>query len=278
MPLGLFPREASDATALMPDEADASAPPTPGFFAGIGQGIGRGVGSGGVKLAQAMGAGSADLLGAMSPMPDFTTPSSVVELDPEQVALNQRVAQQRVIDALKVNPHVVGTAGQALHGVSEGLTQMLIGASTGAGPLAGAVAVGAGEGVSTSQELRLQGVDESTARLLGAGSALFAGAGALLPGGYGSTLATRIATGSAAMTAFGVANRTMMSHVLSQAGYAEQARAYAPLDGMAMMADAILGAGFGAVHHAFAPDVTDAARVVKDAEHVERAADRKSVV
>ncbi len=40
------------------------------------------------------------------------------------------------------------------------------------------------------------------------------------------------------------------------------AKAYTPLDGQAMMADAVLGLGFGFVHHAFAPSTIDAAHTV----------------
>lgn len=59
--------------------------------------------------------------------------------------------------------------------------------------------------------------------------------------------------------------------------YRAMAAQYAPLDGAGMMADAILGAGFGALHHAFAPSVVDAARVVKDAEQVEASANGPGV-
>ncbi len=52
-----------------------------------------------------------------------------------------------------------------------------------------------------------------------------------------------LAFASAAQTALGVTNRGLMSLVLDRSGYADMAKAYVPFDGMAMLADGILGAG-----------------------------------
>ena len=275
MPLGLFQRDEFAAQAPGVGEFGTSAPPQPGALRGLWDQspFSSAVGEGALKVAQASGAGSADLFQAMSPNPDFFTTPDVVQIDPEELALHQRTEQQRVIDAFKMDPRRTGGAANLIHNVTAPLTEMALGTmATGGNPLGGAVAVGAGEGYATNQEMRLAGVDENTAKALAAGTALFSGAGALLPGGFGKTLLQRIATGAAAQTEIGAANRGMMSSVLAQAGYTEQAKAYVAFDGMAMLSDAVLGAGFGAVHHVFTPDVVDAARVVQDSVNVEHAA------
>jgi hypothetical protein len=69
-------------------------------------------------------------------------------------------------------------------------------------------------------------------------------------------------------------NRGLMHNVLDEAGYTDMAKAYQPLDGAAVMSDIVLGMGFGAVHHAFAPKPSgiDAAHAVQDARQTEEAA------
>jgi len=277
MPLGLFPRDAATAQAPGVGEFGTSPPPQPGIFTGLWSQspFSSAIGEGALKTAQASGAGSADLLSAMSPNPDFFTAPDVVQVDPEQLALHQATEQQRVIDAFKTNPRLTGGAANLIHNVTSPLTQMALGTlATGGNPLGGAITVGAGEGYAANQEMAVAHpeIDANTRRALAAGTALFAGAGALLPGGLGETLAMRIASGAAAQETLGVANRGMMAKVLDQAGYAEQAKAYVALDGMAMLSDAVLGAGFGAAHHIFAPDVQDAARVVRDSVNAEHSA------
>jgi hypothetical protein len=129
---------------------------------------------------------------------------------------------------------------------------------------------GATEGINTRNEIYAATGDKETADKLAIGSALFSGVAALLPGGYGETFAARIASGAVANTTFGVLQRDMMHTGLQDAGYTDMAKQYVPLDGAAMMADGILGTVFGGVHHMFAPEITDSARAIKDAEHAER--------
>jgi hypothetical protein len=137
-------------------------------------------------------------------------------------------------------------------------------------PVSGAAMFGATEGINTRNEIYAATGDKETADKLAIGSALFSGVAALLPGGYGESFATRIASGAVANTTFGVLQRDMMHTGLQDAGYTDMAKQYVPLDGAAMMADGILGTVFGGVHHMFAPEITDSARAIKDAEHAER--------
>ncbi len=55
-------------------------------------------------------------------------------------------------------------------------------------------------------------------------------------------------------------------------GYLAIANQYKALDGAAMMADAVLGATFGLVHHAFSPAHVDSAHTIADADQIERSA------
>lgn len=268
MPVGLYPREARDALAVAPDETD-SAPEQPGFFAGAPGAALLGVGEGAEKVAAPLVAESGvDLLGAMSPNPDFTTAPPASELTPDEQHAHAQAATNALLQQFRSDPHTVGMAGQTLHGLVSGLTRFVGGAEL-AGPLGGAITVGSTEGYATAIDLKAQGVDENTANALGAASALFAGGTSMLPGGYGKTLTNRIITGAMANTANGFVNRGLMHNVLDSAGYTAQADQYRALDAQAAIADMVLGAGFGAAHHVFAPSVVDAARGVKDADSVE---------
>jgi len=199
-------------------------------------------------------------------------PMDMAQLDPDEMRKNQAVAAAETVREFAPDPRRTGTGAQILHGLVSGGVRFVGGTVLTGSPFGGAALVGATEGVGTRNELIANGVDIATADKLGAGSGLFAGAAAMLPGGFGKTLATRVATGTAAQTSLGVVQRGMMSSVLSDAGYTEQAAQYKPLDGAAMMADAVLGATFGLIHHAFAPAAVDSAHVVKDASQIERSA------
>jgi len=198
---------------------------------------------------------------------------SVVEQNSEDVQRKFAMDSAAAAQQFAPDPRKSGAAAQVLHGLFSAGTQMVGGTLLTGTPIGGAAVVGASAGVDTRNSLIANGVDKDTADKLAAGSALFSGAGALLPGGVGSKLATRILSGSGIQITAGIANRTMMHVGLEDAGYTDMAKQYMPLDGAAMMADAILGATFGAVHHMFAPEIVDSAHGIKDAEHAEKGAD-----
>jgi hypothetical protein len=169
----------------------------------------------------------------------------------------QEDARQRT-HALTPDAATVGTAAQVLHGVGEGGELFALG---GAG-VPGALSVGAGEGFGRFQELREHGVEPAAAAEAGGLTAVTGAAGAMLPGGFGSRFLTRLLTGAAANTTFGVAGRYADHLVLKANGYDEMAEQQRAWDGTQLLADAVLGATFGVLHHMGAPDEmrSDAAR------------------
>lgn len=280
MPLGLFPREAQDLLAGVPGD-ETTPPPQPGFFAGAAKSIGSAILTGFTKLGAAITPPDKSLSLGMPPIgaPDWAYKSyeesqhALERTSDDEFRTGLANATTQAVRSLTPDPHTTGIAGQTLYGVASGLTEFLAGAAVG-GPLAGAVAVGGSEGVSTQRELTASGVDQNTANALGAGVGLFSGAASLLPGGAGTTLAERVTTGAGIQQIAGVSNRLMMHTALDAAGYPQMAAAYQPFDGMALLSDAVLGAAFGAAHHAFTPrpSTVDAAHVVADAAQAEHAA------
>lgn len=160
-------------------------------------------------------------------------------------------ARERV-KALTPDAATTGTATQVLHGVTSAAEQMIVGSLV-AGPAGGAAAVGSGEGLSRFQELREQGVTPGTAGASAALTGVTSAAGALVPAAYGSTLATRLLTGMAGNTAFGVVNRGADHLILAANGYTQMAEQAKVWDSTQMLVDVALGATFGGVHHAMSP-------------------------
>lgn len=272
--LGLFPNEARDQLAAANRAPDAD-PIHPGFFAGMGSAALQGVAEGAIKtVAPLMQGSQVDLGQAMSPNPDFTTPRDepLEETKPEDLAFQQREATQRVVKAFSPDPYTTGWAGNMLHGLLS-VGERAVAGSFVAGPIGAAGLAGTTEGFNTSQDLQQQGVDSTTANTAGAVTGAFTGAGVVAPGlgGIGSQLLTKVATGAIANVAFGAANRGSMSAVLDNAGYSAMAKQYKVLDSQAMISDAVMGVGFGAISHAFhpSPSAIDSAHTVADAVHVE---------
>lgn len=154
------------------------------------------------------------------------------------------------VKALTPNPATTGLAAQMLHSVGE--STFLLAAGGFGGP--GAAILGGVEGGSRYEELRDKGVDQGTAAASGALAGVTSAAGALIPAAYGSTLATRLLTGAAGNTAFGMANRYADHAILEAGGYHEMAEQQKGWDGTQMLVDAALGATFGAIHHAGAAE------------------------
>lgn len=103
--------------------------------------------------------------------------------------------------------------------------------------------------MSRYQDLREQGVDAETARASAGLSGIAGAAGAFVPGGWGSTLASRLASGAAANVGFGVADRYLDHKILDDAGYHEMADQQRTLDATQLLADSVLGLGFGGLAH-----------------------------
>jgi hypothetical protein len=170
----------------------------------------------------------------------------------------RREAHRNMVES-RSDPKSMGAIGQALHAIGsvgvEGALGAVPGAFVGvatAGP-AGA-AVGAKTGAVTSigalsaydkyEELRLQGVDDSTAAKVAGITGSVMGVGAMLPAFMGQTLTKQIASGVGINVGLGFVERGGSAEVLKGAGYTEMAEHYQMLDGTAVLIDAALGAFF----------------------------------
>lgn len=171
----------------------------------------------------------------------------------KETGIAEADARERV-QAMTPDPATTGAAVRVLHGVGEGAYLLAAGTLTGGGSLAAAGAVGGVEGGSRYQDLREAGVDQGTAAASGALTGVTSGAGAFMPAAYGSSLLTRLFTGAASNTAFGIVDRFADHKILEAGGYPEMAAQQKALDGTQMLADAALGATFGAIHHIAAAD------------------------
>ena len=154
------------------------------------------------------------------------------------------------------DPTTVGAAGQLLHGLVSGATEMTIGGAV-AGPAGAAAVVGGSEGYERYNELIDAGVDPETARKAAAITGVASGAGAILPAGVGSSIATKLASGAAGNTIFGIGSRYADHQILESAGYPEMAAQQKVIDSTQVLTDLILGAAFGGLAHLHAPEIEE---------------------
>lgn len=181
----------------------------------------------------------------------------------------QGLSETATENAKKVLPDAAttGTAANILAGLGSGAELFL----AGGGGMGGAVSVGSGEGTARTRELASAGVSEPVSAAAGAVTGVTSALGALMPGGFGSGLVKRILTGAASNTAFGMASRYADHLILEKGGYQEMADQQKVWDAGSMLADAVLGGGFGALSHLHAEPSQDAARTLNVAN-----ADRQS--
>lgn len=145
---------------------------------------------------------------------------------------------------LRPDPLTAGTAENLVYGLSKGLTKA-VGSVAALGPAVGAVAFGAGEGVTAAEDLAAQGVDPVTRAKVGAvtaamntigvalpvaGQTLTQTAGLVIVGGPGSFMAQQAATQS----------------ILRGANYGAIAEQYDPFDPVGLALATLLPAGFAA--------------------------------
>lgn len=186
------------------------------------------------------------------------------------------------------DPMEIGVAGQVLGGVITPVLEAVGGGFVGAtigtavgGPVGGFIGgvagaagtVGGVEGYREYSILRSEGVDPATASKAGVVAGVTFGVGAAIPIGWGARLASKVATGAGSNVALGVGQRYATHRILAEGGYAEMAEQYQAFDGMALAADALLGAAFPLGAKAFerrtsGPSV-DAADVIVNARHAE---------
>lgn len=164
----------------------------------------------------------------------------------QSAALEQDAAQR--VKALTPDPSTTGTAVQMLNGIVSGAYRMTVGSLAG-GPLGGAALLGGSEAVNRYNDLTAQGVNAGTAAESAGVTGVLQGAGALFPGGWGAGLVKRIATGVAGNVGLGIASRFADHAVLEHGGYTDMANQQKVMDGSQVIADAVLGAGFGYLSH-----------------------------
>lgn len=159
---------------------------------------------------------------------------------------NWKDSMPDVLRALQPDPQVTGFLGEAMFGISSVLPQAVIG-SVG-GPVGSAALVGGTKGYAALRKNDAEGIDQETNLELSAVEATTQGLGVLLPGGMGKSLLTRAASGVGINVGFGGVSRGTTGKILEDNGYRDMAQQYRVMDGAAIVADAVLGAGFGALH------------------------------
>lgn len=234
-------------------------PTKPGFWAGAGFNedtayVGpvftalQAMGSGAAKGAAILNGAEKSIYGGLGDLADTIGVSSKPFRYLEQGAQANTDTSCEMVKRLTPDAATTGTAMNLLHGVTEGAYLMSTGAALGGVPGAAAV-VGGTEGGSRYQELREAGVDQTTAAASGILAGATSAAGAVMPAAYGSTLLTRVLTGAASNTAFGILDRYADHKILELGGYPEMAEQQKALDSTQILIDFALGATFGGIHH-----------------------------
>lgn len=143
---------------------------------------------------------------------------------------------------LRPDPQTAGMAENIVFGLGKGLTKA-IGGGVLLGPVAGAATFGASEGMTTAEDLAVQGVDQATRTKVGAVTGAINAAGMALPVA-GQTLGQ-----TAALVAVGgpgsfIAQQAASRALLENADYHEQAQQFDPLDPTGLALATLLPAGF----------------------------------
>lgn len=276
-----------------PVDAILGSAPEPGVMSGVLGAIPAGVNRG-VASVEAAGLD----LAARGMQPIYNALGAATGTEPTNYFALARDQADTWVKQFTPDPMMVGAAGQIVGGVTDIMTRVATGAAltylTGgaAAPVmwGGATAAGLSEGRETYNDLLEKGVDPSTAVNAGFINAVTTGGGALIPAGIGYSglaeplagwgvrltnpgyVATNAALGAATNVGMGVIQRGATADALRAGGYDTMARQYAPVDGAAMAADAILGGVFSAAGSAAnlparAAPVVDAALAARDAKH-----------
>ena len=145
---------------------------------------------------------------------------------------------------LRPDPLTAGTAENLVFSLTKGLTKA-IGAAVALGPVGGAAAFGASEGMTTAEDLANQGVDQATRTKVGAVTAGFNAAGVAIPVA-GKTLAQTAGLVLAGGPASFMAQQAATREILRNADYKTIAEQYDPLDPVGLTVATLLPAGFAA--------------------------------
>lgn len=142
------------------------------------------------------------------------------------------------------DPATAHAAEQTVFGLTR-FGSKAVGYSLAAGPVVGAGLVGADEGMTAADALRLEGVDEATRTKIGAISAVSATAGVALPIA-GKTIAQTVGLVAVGGPGAFMAQQAATRQVLQDAGYDHLSSQYDPLDPVGLAVSTLVPAGFGA--------------------------------
>lgn len=213
----------------------------------------RAVAAGAAEVAGNLGdVGSAYAKNVPTPMFGQADPASLIDAakdferdtGPEQ--FRNQVSQDiyQFGRDLRPDPLTAGTAENLVFGLTKGLTKA-IGAAATLGPVGGAAAFGASEGMTAAEDLAEQGVDQTTRAKVGAVTGAMNAAGVLLPVA-GKTLAQTVGLVIAGGPASFVAQQAATREILRSADYGAIAEQYDPLDPVGLAVATLVPAGFAA--------------------------------
>lgn len=145
---------------------------------------------------------------------------------------------------LRPDPLTAGAAEQIIFGLGKGLTKAIGSAAT-LGTAGGAAAFGLSEGMTTAEDLAVQGVDQATRTKAGAVSGVINAAGIALP------VAGRTLAETAGLVLVGgpgsfMAQQQLTRSILENANYGEIAKQFDPLDPVGLAISTLVPAGFAA--------------------------------
>lgn len=252
----------------------------PGFFKGALDVVGPNLLRGGIEAGTAVESGLSSIwqggldaaASLLLPEPKFGgTPNVISAEESSQEALGEGVGE--MAKAYRPDPTEVGVAGQIIGEAAAILPRTVVGAAFG-GPVGAAVAAGGPAGYSRKRTAMEEGIDESTATMLGLTEGVVTGVGAAIPAaGFAKTLAGDAVLAVGANVGLGMAHRGASAELLEGGGYHAQAAQYRALDATAIATDAILGAAFFGIGRATmrrpTTDQINAALTERNAQHAD---------
>jgi hypothetical protein len=252
----------------------------PGFFTGALDVVGPSLLRGGLEAGTAIESGLSSVwqggldaaASLLLPEPKFGgTPNVTGAEESSQETLGEGVGE--MAKDYRPDPTEVGVAGQIIGEAAAILPRTVVGAALG-GPVGAAVAAGGPAGYSRKRTAMEEGVDESTATLLGLTEGVVTGVGAAIPAaGFSKSLIADASIAVGANVGLGMAHRGTAAALLDGGGYHAQAAQYRALDATAIATDAILGAAFFGIGRATmrrpTTDQIDAALADRNAQHAD---------
>lgn len=145
----------------------------------------------------------------------------------------------------EADPELMGAASQIIHGLFKTIPKAA-GYMAALGSGGGAVAFGADMGISESQRLKNEGVDQKTRTSAGVMSFAANAIGLRLPGAFGSTRLMSTLYGAGANIGTDVAERKGIQLILENQNYGELAKQY-EISGTELAVSGIFGGAFGAL-------------------------------